>query len=45
MLVGLQVLGQLIDARGKQRDLHFRRPGIGVMRLVLLDHRGFPFTY
>ena len=49
MVVGmlLQMLGQLVDASGQNRDLNLRRTGIGVMQLVsgddlifnvLLDH-------
>jgi len=35
--VGLQMLGEMVDAIGQQRDLHFRRAGIGSVRTVLSD--------
>src|SRR5438067_5157045 len=41
LLVDLQVVGELVDALGQQRDLHLRRPGVGVVDLVLADRRGF----
>ena len=39
MVVGmlLQMLSQLVDASGQNRDLNLRRTGIGVMQLVLCD--------
>src|SRR5271165_3392795 len=36
-LVHLEVLGQVRDAVGQQRDLHLRRPGVGVVETVLVD--------
>src|SRR6478672_5192374 len=38
LLVGLEVLGQLLDAGGQQGDLHFRRTGVVVAALVFVDH-------
>jgi hypothetical protein len=41
--VRLEMLRQLIDAGGQQRDLYFRRPGIAGTPLKVLDDllRGF----
>jgi hypothetical protein len=39
--MGLEVLGQVRDARGEQGDLDFRRAGIAVRALVVFDHLGF----
>lgn len=36
-LVDLEVLGELHDALGQERDLHFGRPGIGVVFGVALN--------
>jgi hypothetical protein len=36
-LVRFEMLGELVDALGKQRDLHLRRPGIALVRLVRGD--------
>src|SRR6185312_1195677 len=36
-LVRFEVVGQLLDARGQQRDLHLRRTGIGWRAAVILD--------
>src|SRR5439155_1349762 len=41
LLVGLQVLGEVIDAPREERDLYLRRPGVGVVDAVLGDRRGF----
>src|SRR5438270_1475799 len=41
LLVDLQVVGELVDALRQQRDLHLRRPGVGVVDFVLADRRGF----
>ncbi len=35
--VGTEVTGQVVDVIGENRDLDLRRPGIGVVRAVLLD--------
>ena len=37
LLVQLEVLVQLVDPRGEQRDLDFRRTGVDVGPLVLAD--------
>ena len=37
LVVALQVLGEAVDALGEQRDLHFRRTGVGRMGAVLGD--------
>src|SRR5437016_4188837 len=34
LLVGLQMLSEMLDAFGQQRDLHLGRPCIGVVRAV-----------
>ena len=34
MLVGLEVLGQVVDARGEQRDLDLRGTGVGSVGTV-----------
>src|SRR5262245_2594828 len=47
LLVGLEVLREVVDALRKQSDLHLRRPRVGVMqpkpaddsRLLILRHR------
>src|SRR5437762_504320 len=39
--VGLEVLGEAVDALGQQRDLHLGRPGIVACPLMLLDHLRF----
>ena len=39
--VGLEVLGQAVDALGQERDLHFRGAGIVPGALVLLDDLRF----
>src|SRR6185437_6162661 len=36
-LVRLEMLGQLLDARGQQRNLHLRRTGVGRRAAVILD--------
>ena len=36
--VGLEMIGQIVDARGKQRDLHFRRAGVGLGPLMFLQN-------
>src|SRR6185437_6297833 len=37
LLVRLEMVGQLLDARGQQRDLHLRRTGVGRCAAVILD--------
>src|SRR5688572_20675368 len=37
LLVRLEVLGQILDALAEQRDLHFRRTGVGLVRTELGD--------
>src|SRR5690348_2416417 len=37
LLVRLEVVGQLLDARGQQRDLHLRRTCVGRRAAVILD--------
>src|SRR5690348_576974 len=37
LLVRAEVLGQLVDARGQDRDLHFRRTGVFIVNLVIRD--------
>jgi hypothetical protein len=39
--VRAQVLGQVIDASGQERDLDFRRAGILFVSFVFLDDFGF----
>ena len=39
--MGLEVLGQLADALAEDSDLHFRAPGIGVMRAETRNDVGF----
>jgi len=39
--VGLEVLGEAVDALGQQRDLHFRGTGIVSGPLMLLDDLRF----
>jgi hypothetical protein len=39
LLVHLEVFRQGTNALAKQRDLHFRTPGVGSMRAVLVDDR------
>src|SRR5579884_224874 len=41
LFVLAQVLGQLVDARGQQRDLHLRRAGISLMGGIGSDDVGF----
>lgn len=36
--VNLEVLGEIVDALTQQRDLHFRRAGIRLMKPELLDN-------
>src|SRR5574337_27842 len=36
-LVRLEMVGQLLDARGQQRDLYLRRTGVGRRAAVILD--------
>jgi hypothetical protein len=35
--VGLEVIGQAVDAGREQRDLHLRRAGVARLALVMLD--------
>src|ERR1700737_3854188 len=42
LLVGLEMLGQVMDALGEQRDLHLGRAGVALVGAELLDDRGFP---
>ena len=37
LLVHLEVLGEVIDALTEKSDLHFWRPGIGVVEAVVRD--------
>jgi len=37
--MSLEVLGEMVDALAEQRDLHFRRAGIRLMKLELPDNR------
>src|SRR5690348_9783929 len=37
LLVRLEMIGQLLDARGQQRNLYLGRPGIGRRAAVVLD--------
>jgi hypothetical protein len=39
LAVGLEVVGQVVDALGKHRHLNLGRPGIIVVGLVFLDQR------
>ena len=39
--VGLEVLGQFVDARGEQRNLHVGRPSVLRMELKLFRDFGF----
>src|SRR5262245_36055801 len=41
LLVSLEMVGQFIDALRQQRDLDFRRSGVGAMRLVLRNQFEF----
>jgi len=41
LLVGLEVLGELTDALGEERDLHLGRTGVAVVGAVFLDDLGF----
>ena len=43
ILVGLEVLGEGVDAMRKDRDLNFGRTGIALMGLVLVDELLFYF--
>src|SRR5712664_1750424 len=36
--VGLEMIGQVVDARGKQCDLHFGRAGVGLRPLMFLQN-------
>src|SRR5438552_2349697 len=38
LLVGLEVLGQILDALGQERDLDLGRAGVALVRPELLDH-------
>src|SRR5206468_3739410 len=38
--VGLEVFGQVVDAFAENGDLHFRRPGVGFVRLVAANQLG-----
>ena len=33
----LEMIGETIDARGQERDLHFGRPGVSARALVIRD--------
>ena len=41
LLVGAQMLGELVDARGQQGDLDFGRAGVFGFAPVLIDDFGF----
>lgn len=41
----LQVLGELLDALGKDRNLNFRRPRVRVVEPVLRDQRSLDFVF
>jgi hypothetical protein len=36
--MNIEMLAELIDARGNQRDLHFRRAGVFIVNLVLVNN-------
>src|SRR5581483_9233411 len=38
LAVGLEVLGELLDAGGEEGDLHLRRAGVVVVDPVVVDH-------
>ena len=40
LLVDLEVLGEVVDAAGEQRDLHLGRAGVGLVEPVLGDDLG-----
>src|SRR5438552_2804212 len=37
--VALEMLGEVVDALGQDRDLHFRRPGVAFALRMFLDQR------
>ena len=37
LFVRLEVLGQLVDALGQNRDLHFGTAGVGIVRAISVD--------
>ena len=43
ILVGLEVVGQVVDAFGQNCDLNLSGTGIGLMQSVLLDYLCFFF--
>jgi hypothetical protein len=45
VLVNAQVLRKMLDTTGEHRDLNLRRPGIALVRRVLLDYRVFVLDY
>jgi hypothetical protein len=45
VLVGVEMATQVVDARGKERDLHRRAADITIVQLMLLDHFGLIETH
>ena len=43
VLVDFQMLGQIADTLGQQRNLHLWRPGVALVRPMLLDDLRFGF--
>jgi hypothetical protein len=43
LVIGLQVLSQMVDALRQQRDLDVRGPGVLLVRLELINRLGFGF--
>ncbi len=43
VFMGAQVLGELVDTGSKKRDLHFGRPRVIFMTVVVADQCGFLF--
>src|SRR5687768_16467001 len=45
LLVGLQVLGEVVDALGEDRDLHLGRARVSLVKPVLADRGGLVGHY
>jgi len=45
LLVLLQVIRELVDPLGQQRDLHIRRAGISLVQSEVLDELRFLFRF
>ena len=45
VLMNTHVLREVLDTTGEHRDLDFRRPGVALVRSVLLDYRVFVLDY